>query len=128
MQWHGIVNLGSNSILLEMCNQFVALRRPNDELIVNMTPARTLNRQLRTSNMFTIQRRIALTPFRPSIQIFQLHSQYRRLNRIQTKIAPKNLVVILRAESMISQQHHAIRKFRTVGDHHATVTKSAEIL
>src|SRR5688572_4787899 len=70
---------------------------------------------------------VAPSRFAPRRQQAELHSKNRSLQRIQTKVAAYDLVIVLGTAPVDTQQSEQISTFLVMGDNHSSVSEGPKI-
>jgi len=131
-----VIDFAADLLRLQVAHQGIALTvdHADNVLVEHVSPMRPNHRalhelyQVRFLDQAIIALGGLLTLRRPLIQVGQLHAQHGGLQGVDPGIPAQILVVILRLHAVDAQAFHVLRPVRVVGDHHAGIAVSAEVL
>src|SRR5690242_6679141 len=117
VQGQGIVDLGSDAVLLEVRLECVALRGHDAKLIIDV--ARLVGRgngrnyrDREVGDPLPVERGVALAAFGPGIQVAELDAQYGGLERVEAGIDADPIVVILALAAVDAESGEALAQRR----------------
>src|SRR5437773_11056021 len=100
MERHGIVDLGPDAETVQVPLERIALRRADDELVVDVTAIRRLDWQgddavqARLAKQFAVARGVPPPSFGPRREVRRLDSKHRGLQPVHPEIPANQLVVV----------------------------------
>src|SRR5260370_685863 len=129
-----VIDFGPDTLLAEKLPERVPLMNPNDVLIEDMTLVRhgprsdDAAREPRRGKFAIVICCLSFPPRRPTVQVFQLDAQDRRLQLIDAKISADQRMKIFRLAAVNAEHAHPFGKFRVPGGAQPGIAESSQIL
>src|SRR5262245_3967755 len=113
MERHWVVHFGFDPALAQKGLQVISSGAPDYELIVNMPRSMRRNvdlfEEFQPREFCPVKLRMTPPSFGPQRQISKLYPQHRGLQRIETKVAADELMIVLGLAAMNAQYAHPFR-------------------